>query len=306
MLNQEKPIENSPKTKPYIYIVISFYIFLIAYFTGGAYKLWDFTFTKFFFFTLCFSSFFWFFEKLYFKKYLKKNKLGFYIRPSWLGASSGIFPVVLIIFIVRGFMYEVFLFPTESMAPAILPGDMVLVDKTHYFIREPVSEFILYKNNLPKRGDNIAFRFPLYPKVLFGKRVIGIPGDNIEYNFSTKILKINSYEIVKKASGTIAYKYSSPPQILNKFTIETSTNQFVIIENPNNQQKPKFKFPNCTSTEEALKCTIPPRHYFVMGDNRDYSFDSRFFGLINEESIIGKPTLVITNTKENRNMHKID
>lgn len=298
--------ENKPKTKPLIYIVISFYLFLGIYFIGGAYRLWDFTFTKFFFFTLCFSSFFWFFEKFYFKKYLTKNRLGFYIRPAWLGASSGIFPVVLFIFIIRGFMYEIFLFPTESMAPAILPGDMVLVDKTHYFIREPVSEFILYKNNLPKRGDNVAFRFPLYPKVLFGKRIIAIPGDSVEFNFQTKSLKINNNEIIKKYSGTIAYKYTSPPQILNKYIIETSTNQFIIIENPNVKQKSSFKFPNCSTDDQILKCRIPPKHYFVMGDNRDYSFDSRFFGLINEESIIGKPSVVITNTKENRTMHKID
>ena len=120
-------------------------------------------------------------------------------QPWWLDWTAGLFPVILIVFLLRSFLFEPFKIPSGSMVPTLLVGDLILVNKFHYGVRLPVLNKKIIANHDPQRGDVMVFRYPVDPRVDYIKRVVGIPGDEVAY--LNQKLSINGQPVPTKALG---------------------------------------------------------------------------------------------------------
>jgi signal peptidase I len=211
--------------------------------------------------------------------------------PWWVEYGAAFFPVVLIVFGLRSFVIEPFQIPSGSMIPTLLKGDFILVNKFTYGIRLPVIDKKIIDINSPKRGEIMVFRYPRDPSQDYIKRIVGLPGDRVEYN--EKRLTINGEPVPTTKSGTYLHTdllYYSP-----KFTEKLGETEHDILlerEAPAYVQEERIeKYPfreNCTYTSRGFSCTVPPGHYFAMGDNRDNSSDSRIWGFVPDENIVGR------------------
>ena len=216
---------------------------------------------------------------LIFLKFSKSEKYNH--RPKLVQWSIELFPVLLLVLVFRGFIFEPFRVPSNSMMPTLLTGDFILVNKFDYGFRLPITNTKLVEFSKPNRGDVIVFRYPNYEKnpgysgVDFIKRIVAGPGDVISYKNdqlsingkSVNIKKIGPYTAVD--SGKPMNNYQLVQELLDSMPHE-------MLLNPNEQSK------------EIPEITIPDGHYFVMGDNRSHSSDSRFWGFVPEDYIIGR------------------
>ena len=209
--------------------------------------------------------------------------------PWWVEYGASFFPVILLVFCLRSFVVEPFKIPSGSMIPTLLVGDFILVNKWTYGIRLPVIDKKIIDVNQPKRGDVMVFRFPADPSLDYIKRVVGLPGDKVEY--IDKKLTINGVAMPQREEGDYLHTdrlYYSPRRSEKLGDVEHS----IIVEN----DAPAFVSQitqyahreNCTYTSRGVSCTVPDGHYFMMGDNRDGSFDSRGWGFVPEQNIVGK------------------
>ena len=218
-------------------------------------------------------------------------------QPWWLDWTAGLFPVILIVFLLRSFLFEPFKIPSGSMVPTLLVGDLILVNKFHYGVRLPVLNRKVIANNDPQRGDVMVFRYPVDPRVDYIKRVVGIPGDEVAY--LNQKLSINGQAVPTKALGEF-YDEDSMRYVPMFSELLGATEHRILVE----PKRPAFfggdqkSFPmhqNCRYLPEGVVCKVPPGHYFVMGDNRDNSQDSRFWGFVPDENIVGKAFFVWMN-----------
>ena len=218
-------------------------------------------------------------------------------QPWWLDWTAGLFPVILVVFVLRSFLFEPFKIPSGSMIPTLLVGDLILVNKFHYGVRLPVINKKIIANNDPQRGDVMVFRYPVDPRQDYIKRVVGVPGD--EVMFTNQALTINGQKVPLTAKGDFydedSLRYS--PQFLEKL----GAVEHGILVDPKRQAyygpDPK-SFPmheNCRYTAEGVSCKVPAGHYFMMGDNRDNSQDSRYWGFVPDENIVGRAFFVWMN-----------
>ena len=216
---------------------------------------------------------------LIFLKFSKSEKYNH--RPKLVQWSIELFPVLLLVFIFRGFIFEPFRVPSNSMMPTLLTGDFIVVNKFDYGFRLPITNTKLVEFSKPNRGDVIVFRYPNYEKnpgysgVDFIKRIVAIPGDLISY--SDDQLVINDKAIETKNIGP--YIGVDSGKSMNNYKLAQefiSALPHEILINPNRRSK------------GIPEITIPEGHYFVMGDNRSHSSDSRFWGFVPEEYIIGR------------------
>ena len=217
-------------------------------------------------------------------------------QPWWLDWTAGLFPVILAVFLLRSFLFEPFKIPSGSMIPTLLVGDLILVNKFHYGVRLPVINTKITEGTPPQRGDVMVFRYPPKPSLDYIKRVVGLPGDEVAY--LNKRLRIN---------GTVI-KTSAVPEFFDEDTMRY-TKQFEenLGEKPhrllNEDDRPAFipgveDFPykdNCRYSVEGVVCKVPPGHYFMMGDNRDNSLDSRYWGFVPDKNIVGRAVFVWMN-----------
>lgn len=232
---------------------------------------------------------------------LRKRRRENQPEPGWVEFSRGFFPVLLIVFIIRGFIVEPYQIPSSSMRPGLIPGDFILVNKFTYGLRLPLTNKIIIPIRSPKQGDVMVFNYPNDPKVNYIKRVIGLPGDTIRY-FDKK-LTINGQPVPTTALNTLypyqsEENYSTVPhlysEILGGKTYQTlhekdypplflgNVQEFVDRE-------------NCQYDEQGFTCVVPAEHYFTMGDNRDHSGDSRYWGFVPEKYVVGKAFFVWLN-----------
>jgi len=218
-------------------------------------------------------------------------------QPWWLDWTAGLFPVILVVFLLRSFLFEPFKIPSGSMIPTLLVGDLILVNKYHYGVRLPVINKKIIANHDPERGDVMVFRYPVDPRVDYIKRVVGLPGDEIRYE--NQQLFVNGQLVETKAMGE--YYNEDRLRYAPLFTEKLGAVEHKILVDP--QQRPYFgagakSFPmheNCRYTAEGVTCKVPAGHYFMMGDNRDDSLDSRFWGFVPDENIVGKAFFVWMN-----------
>jgi signal peptidase I len=217
-------------------------------------------------------------------------------QPTWIEYSGSFFPVIALVFVLRSFLFEPFKIPSSSMVPTLQIGDLILVNKFTYGIRLPIINKKIIQINDPARGDVMVFKYPVDPSVDYIKRVVGLPGDKIVYQ--NKRLTINdkvvSYEPMADYLDEETLSYYKqfnenllgvPHRILNDDTRPT----FV---------QGSLDFPNrdlCSYNAEGFACTVPAGHYFMMGDNRDNSADSRIWGFVPDQNIVGKAFFVWMN-----------
>lgn len=184
--------------------------------------------------------------------------------------SSSIFPVLFVVLLIRSFFIEPYKIPSGSMIPTLMIGDFILVDKNIYGYKIPLTSITLLENEEPKRGDVVVFKYPENKKINYIKRVIALPGDQITYK--DKVVFINGIEYLQTdiehnfdpieiADGTVSFE-------------KNENKEYLIL----NQKAPTFNF----------KYTVPDDSYFVMGDNRDNSNDSRYWGPVPKENLVGK------------------
>lgn len=199
--------------------------------------------------------------------------------PMIIDYSRSFFPILLLVFLLRSFLFEPFRIPSPSLEPTLLTGDFILVNKFSYGLRLPVLHYKVFSNNEPNRGDIMVFRWPPNPSVNFIKRVIGLPGDQISY--INKELYINGQKI--------------PQTFLNDSLVEGENGmEWKALEKEEDLlgRKHKIYIDLAKDSRDYNYITVPPGMYFVMGDNRDDSADSRFWGFVPEENIVGKAILV--------------
>jgi signal peptidase I len=220
--------------------------------------------------------------------------------PWWVEYAKSFFPVILIVFCIRSFLVEPFKIPSGSMIPTLQVGDFILVNKFTYGIRLPVINQKIIQINNPQRGDVMVFHYPENPSVDYIKRVVGVPGDIIEYR--NKQLTINGVEQVQKADGDYNYVESGLNFVHTEKRIETlGTRRHSILVNPDMPNVhlgsvAEFEgHENCVYNEELVRCKVPAGHYFMMGDNRDNSRDSRYWGFVPDYQIVGRAFFVWMN-----------
>lgn len=244
-------------------------------------------------------------------------------KLEWIRTGASIFPVLLLMFIVRSFIYEPFQIPSGSMMPALLVGDFILVEKFAYGIKDPVTQTTLIETGHPKRGDVVVFKYPIDSRLDYIKRVVGLPGDRVSYDPTNKRV-------------TVQPDYSSEQECLTALPItysDLSLSDFVQTFNLTGSHEVNSSFLQVQSDkqvdgsirlaqhEESLggvlhniltvpgqqdqlgiyfqqpgqllaEWIVPKGEYFMMGDNRDNSADSRYWGFVPEKNLVGKATTI--------------
>lgn len=202
-------------------------------------------------------------------------------EPLLVEYARSFFPIILVVLVLRSFLVEPFRIPSGSMMPTLLAGDFILVNKFSYGIRLPVVGTKVIGIGEPQRGDIVVFRFPKDPTTDYIKRIVGLPGDHIRY--SDKTVYIND----EKAAQEYVGLYDGVGAGLGMSGASLRTEQL-------GQVKHDILIQNSRRIAEG-EFVVPEGHYFVMGDNRDNSNDSRFWGTVPEENLVGKAFMIWMN-----------
>ena len=218
-------------------------------------------------------------------------------QPTWIEYSGSFFPVIALVFILRSFLWEPFKIPSSSMVPTLLVGDFILVNKYAYGIRLPIINKKVIEVGDPQRGDVMVFKYPKDMGQDYIKRVIGVPGDTITYE--NKRLTVNGKPVQYTALDD--YLDDQHPVYHKQFTEHLTAVPHRIL---NTEGKRTLDlgavddFPNreaCDYSYDKFTCIVPPGNYFMMGDNRDNSADSRYWGFVPDKNIVGKAIVVWMN-----------
>ncbi len=204
-----------------------------------------------------------------------------YKEPVLVEYARSFFPVILAVLVLRSFVVEPFRIPSGSMMPTLLSGDFILVNKHSYGIRLPVANIKVVELGSPERGDVVVFRYPKNPSIDYIKRVVGLPGDTITYY--GKQVYINGELAKQERIG--AYFHAGEGQHMNNADQRTEQLGDVKHDILVSAQRRGFN----------AEYVVPEGHYFVMGDNRDNSSDSRVWGFVPDENLVGKAFMIWMN-----------
>lgn len=246
-------------------------------------------------------------------------------QPGWVETCASVFPVLFIVFVVRSFIFEPFQIPSGSMMPTLLIGDFIVVEKFAYGLKNPVTQGTLIPTGHPKRGDIVVFKYPRDPRVDYIKRVVGLPGDRVSYDPISKQVTIQpgcGSDSRCDTALALTYSASEPSNLVQTFgqrsgNTEVSSGFFEI---PQSDSVPEGGIRLRTRQETLGDVThnilavpgaqdqlsmyyrqpgqplgvwvVPAGHYFMMGDNRDNSADSRYWGFVPEKNLVGKATAI--------------
>lgn len=212
-------------------------------------------------------------DKIFWAK--KRNKEA--KKPAFIEFSHSFFPVFLIVLVIRSFIAQPYRVPTGSLEPTVLPNDFLLVTQYSYGLRLPITNTRIIKVAEPKRGEIAVFHFPLQPSVDYVKRIIGVPGDHVVYK--DKMLTVNGVKATQTYEGpAIDYETGVPVKLYEE--------DFMGIKHPIFINPDKVD----TTTYDFI---VPPGMYFAMGDNRDGSYDSRYWGFVPEANLVGKAQYIL-------------
>ncbi|WP_035051477.1 signal peptidase I [Andreprevotia chitinilytica] len=235
-------------------------------------------------------------------KFMLAKKRGDAQPADWVEYGRGFFPVILVVFLLRAFVVEPYQIPSSSMRPGLVVGDFILVNKFAYGIRLPILNNVIVPLGKPQHGEVMVFNFPGNPKIDYIKRVIGVPGDTVEYRH--KRLTINGKAVPTMPAGPLDYQEGlalvSNEQQMEKY----GDRDYYTLSVPNQppvQLSQVADFPyreNCRYDDDGFACTVPDGYYFMMGDNRDHSADSRYWGFVPDSYIVGKAFFVWFNLKQ--------
>ncbi len=207
--------------------------------------------------------------------WLRRHRPASNHQPWWVEYSISFFPVILIVFLLRSFVVEPFKIPSGSMIPTLLVGDFILVNKFSYGIRLPVLNRKVVPIGQPKRGDVMVFRFPEDPSLDYIKRVVGIPGDVVEYR--NKTLYINGEAVDTDILEPYREPGGRPAGGMRRGVERLPGHEHEILISPGRPNSPPRE-----------RWVVGEGEYFVLGDNRDNSRDSRFWGMVPDENLVGK------------------
>jgi len=224
-------------------------------------------------------------------------------EPVVVDMARAFFPVIVVVFVIRSFWVEPFKIPSGSMKPTLLVGDFILVNKYVYGIRLPVVNRKVIDIEPIKRGDVVVFRYPADPSVDYIKRVVGLPGDRVEYK--GKRLAINGEPVAVQGNGYYTdaeLNFLRLPTFSEKLG-ERNHQMMIVPAQPPVDLAQVRQFAhrgNCEYNDDGFSCTVPAGHYFMMGDNRDQSSDSRYWGFVPDDHIKGRAFLVWMNFNDFR------
>ncbi|GIU16136.1 signal peptidase I [Shewanella sp. c952] len=219
-------------------------------------------------------------------------------ESAFVETSKSIFPVIAFVLILRSFIYEPFQIPSGSMMPTLLVGDFILVEKFSYGIKDPVWRTTLKETGKPERGDVAVFKYPENPQIDYIKRIVGLPGDRIVYRNKQLYIQaacaegqspcpeLKTVERVSVNRGE--FSQDGTPLLRFKEQIGDVTHDILI-----NPSRPDMI--NYYHRQENVPLTefiVPEGQYFAMGDNRDNSTDSRFWGFVPEHNLVGKAVAI--------------
>ncbi|WWO97223.1 MAG: signal peptidase I [Candidatus Dasytiphilus stammeri] len=236
-----------------------------------------------------------------------------------LETSASIFPMLLLVFIIRSFIYEPFQISSGSMMPTLLAGDFIMVQKFSYDLKNPLTQKIWLQISKPKRGDIVVFQYPLNPKLNYIKRLIGIPGDKISYDYIKKEIHIQPIYNNKKVA--ITYSNMKRSNLIQTFKVKPDWVESYFYQRTNDDLSkegirlfekderisnthhrillsPTYNILNNVNlyyqqfNQPLATWIVPEGYYFMMGDNRDNSSDSRYWGFVPEKNIVGKAILI--------------
>ncbi|MDD2916163.1 MAG: signal peptidase I [Gallionella sp.] len=221
-------------------------------------------------------------------------------EPWWVEYAKSFFPVILIVFFIRSFLVEPFKIPSGSMIPTLQVGDFILVNKFTYGFRLPIIGHKFIQMNNPQRGDVMVFHYPENSSVDYIKRVVALSGDTVEYR--NKRIWVNGVEQAQQADGDYNYVEAGLNFVHTEKRVEKlGEREHRILVNP---EAPTLHLgsvsefqgrENCTYGEDSVRCKVPDGHYFMMGDNRDNSRDSRYWGFVPDRQIVGKAFFIWMN-----------
>ena len=237
---------------------------------------------------------------------VSEAKVRLIMQPWWLDWTAGLFPIIAVVFVLRSFLFEPFKIPSGSMIPTLWVGDLILVNKFHYGVRLPVLNLKVTEGNPVQRGDVMVFRYPPKPSLDYIKRVVGVPGDEVAY--LNKQLTINGQSVSKDVRTDFFEEDSMRyiKQFEEKLPLGSKSSEMTGLRTHNllnDVDRPAFVpgaddfafKENCRYSVEGVTCKVPAGHYFMMGDNRDNSLDSRYWGFVPDQNIVGKAFFVWMN-----------
>jgi len=202
-------------------------------------------------------------------------------EPTYVEYAKSFFPIILIVFVMRSFLVEPFRIPSGSMMPTLLVGDFILVNKFTYGVRLPVAGTKILDLGEPERGDVVVFRYPKDPSLDYIKRVVGLPGDRVGY--FNKTIYINGKPVAQEDAGRyvgIGSGFESTGSSQRNEKLGEAEHQ-ILVDTAQRAREGEF--------------VVPQGEYFVMGDNRDRSNDSRFWGTVPEDHLVGKAFMIWMN-----------
>lgn len=220
---------------------------------------------------------------------------------------GGFFPIILVVFVLRTFIGEPFQIPSSSMRPGLVVGDFILVNKFAYGIRTPIINNVLIPVGSVERGNVVVFNYPEDTSINYIKRAVGLPGDLVEYK--DKVLSVNGKVVEDHSVGEQSYtentrQYGSLTVHAEAFKETLGSHQFEVLKIPEQPSflpqgvRPEFAHrQNCEYAQDGswFRCVVPEGHYFMMGDNRDNSEDSRYWGFVSDKLIVGKAFFIWMN-----------
>ena len=240
-------------------------------------------------------------------KWARKRRTDGEPEPVLVDMARAFFPVIVVVFVIRSFWVEPFKIPSGSMKPTLLVGDFILVNKYTYGIRLPVINRKIVEINALRRGDVVVFRYPWDTSVDYIKRVVGVPGDKVVYR--NKRLTVNGASATVKGEGFYTdseLNYLRLPTYVENLNGHEHQMMIVPAQPPVDLAQVR-QFPhreNCEYNDDGFTCTVPPGEYFMMGDNRDQSSDSRYWGFVPDENIKGRAFLIWMNFGDFRRIGK--